>query len=372
MSTISSGSSLYTTFLGSASQTVIEEIVQPTPFTTTIFSGTSFYTSSTILPDGQEEVEFIEPATTTTTIVSGSSFYTSSTMLPDGQVENQVIEPATTTITIVSGSSFYTSTTVLPNGQTLVGVNEPATTTTTIVSGSSFYTSTTVLPDGQTVVGIVEPATTTTTSYTATTTIFTATNTGVNGQVTVSVVEPTPGMQYFGFQDPSDSLRSTKPDASRFNNNASQIDVRGVFPGDINFYTDGSGYYQFPGQTTQTNAANYVVVLEGYFYGPPGDYAVTMSTQTDDYSFLWMDSSAYSGWTDNDAYITESIAGGYTQNHTFTLTAGEFVPLTIMWFNVFESGGVRFWIYPPGGGVVTDTTGWFVQPYAGDAFEYHV
>ena len=351
---------------------MVEEIVQPTPFTTTIFSGISFYTSTTILTDGQEEVEFIEPATTTTTIVSGSSFYTSSTTLPNGQAEVVIFEPVTTTTTIVSGSSFYTSSTMLPDGQVEDQVIEPATTTTTIVSGSSFYTSTTVLPDGQTVVGVVEPATTTTTSYTATTTIFTATNTGANGQVTVSVVEPTPGMQYFGFQDPSDSLRSTKPDASRFNNNASQIDVRGAFPGDINFYTDGSGYYQFPDQTTQTNAANYVVVFEGYFYGPPGDYAVTMSTQTDDYSFLWMDTSAYSGWTDNDAYITESIAGGYTQNHTFTLTAGEFVPLTIMWFNVYESGGVRFWIYPPGGGVVTDTTGWFVQPYTGDAFEYHV
>ena len=283
--------------------------MQPTPFTTTIFSGLSFYTSTSILPDGQQEIEVIEPATTTTTIISGTSFYTSTTILPDGQTELQIIEPATTTVT----------------------------------------------------------------SYTATTTIFTATNTGSNGQVTVQVVEPTPGMQFFGFQgDPKNFGTPDKPDSSEYANDAANIDVKGVFPGDINLYTDATGEYQFPGQASSTNASNYVVVFEGYFYGPPGDYGVTLSTETDDYSFLWCDQSAYSGWTDDNSYITESIAGNYTQVHTFTLAEGEFVPMTIMWFNVYQSGGVRFFIYPPGGAEINDTTGWFVQPYTGDGFKYSV
>lgn len=187
-------------------------------------------------------------------------------------------------------------------------------------------------------------------------------------------------MQYFGFVgNPSDYARSTKPDASQYSNDAAHIDIKGVFPGDINLYTNTDGTYQFPGQTSETNASNYVVVFEGYLYGPPGDYAVTLSQQTDDYSFLFCTTtdsgfSAYSGWNDSSACITESIGegGGYTQNHTFTLAEGAFAPLTIMWFNVYQAGGVRFWIYPPDGSFVNDTAGWFVQPYASDSFEYHV
>lgn len=276
-STISSGSSLYTTLLDSASQTVIEEVVQPTPFTTTIYSGSSFYTSSTILPDGQEEVEIVEPETTTTT-----------------------------------------------------------------------------------------------TSYVATTTIYTTTNTGASGQVTVLVVQPTPAMQYFGFEDQEDYVSSNQPDSSRFNNDAANIDIQGAFPDDINFFTDSTGLYQFPGQSTSTDASAYAVVLEGYFYGPGGTYTVTVSTATDDYGFLWTGSTAYSNWTNDNANVTESIAKGSTQNCTFSIATGEFLPMTILWVNVYQSGGLEFVIYPPAGGEITNTSGYFAQPYAGDSFVYHV
>ena len=289
-----------------------EEIVMPTPFTTTIPSGTSLYTSSTILQGGQEEVEIIEPANTTITTVSGTSFYTIVTPLPDGQTEVEVVEPATTTIT----------------------------------------------------------------SYTATTTITTASNTGANGQVTMTVIEPTPGMQYFGFQDPGDAGKSTRPDPGPFNDKPqSSMDAYGVFPDNVNFYTNTTGYYTFPGQTVASNAANYVLVLEGYFHGPAGTYNVTLDRQTDDYSYLYCNSVAYSGWGYNNYYVVEAISegGGYTQNTTITLSDGQFVPMTIVWLNVYESGGLRFYIYPfATGEMITDTTGWFSQPYTGDSFVYHV
>ena len=287
----------------------------------------------------------------------------------------EVVLPTPFTTTLVSGTSFYTTSTVLPDGQKEVEVIDPATTTITTVSGASFYTSTTSLPDGQTVVEVVEPATTTTTSYTATTTMTTATITGANGQVTMQVIEPTPGMQYFGFQDPGDADKSQRPDPAPFNSKSrSDMDVLGSFPGDVNFYTDANGGYQFPGQTVTTNAANYVLVLEGYFHGPAGTYLVTLSQETDDYGYLYCNSVAYSGWNYNNYYVVEanSEGGGYTQNTTITLTEGQFVPMTIVWLNVHLSGGVRFWIYPPDGGVINDTTGWFSQPYTGDAFVYHV
>ena len=178
-------------------------------------------------------------------------------------------------------------------------------------------------------------------------------------------------MQYFGFQDPQDANSANKPDASRFNNVPNSIDIRGVFPADINFYTDADGSYTFPGQTTSTQAQTYAMALEGYLYGPAGDYAITLSTENDDYGFVWTDNQAYAGWTDDNCVIVESIGGGYTQNHTFTLAAGEFLPVTILWVNVGGSGGLRFWIYPPTGGEVQDTTGYFVQPYATDSFVYH-
>ena len=179
-------------------------------------------------------------------------------------------------------------------------------------------------------------------------------------------------MQYFGFQDPGDSLNSNQPNASKFNDDTVNIDVQGAFPANVNFYTDVNGSYKFPGQSAPTNAATYAVVLEGYFYGPQGEYSVTLSTLTDDYGFLWTGPNAYSGWNNNNADVTESIAHGSTQNHNFTLAAGEFLPMTILWVNVYESGGLRFNIYPPGGGVVTDTSGYFAQPYASDSFVYHV
>ena len=288
----------------------------------------------------------------------------------------EIVLPTPFTTTIVSGASFHTSSTILADGQEEVEIIEPGTTTITTVSGTSFYTSTTSLADGQTVVEVVEPATTTTTSYTATTTITTATNTGANGQVTVTVIEPTPGMQYFGFQDPGDANKGQRPDPGPFNNKPrSSMDAFGVFPGDVNFYTDTTGGYQFPGQTVTTNAANYVLVLEGYFHGPAGVYQVTLSQQTDDYGYLYCNDVAYHDWGYNNYYVVEanSEGGGYTQNTTITLSEGQFVPMTIVWLNVYQSGGVRFWIYPPNGAnVITDTTGWFSQPYTGDAYVYHV
>ena len=250
---------------------------------------------------------------------------------------------------------------------------QPTPFTTTMYSGSTFYTSSTILPDGQEEVEVVEPETTTTTSYVATTTIYTTTNTGASGQVTVLVVQPTPGMQYFGFEDPADAGSAQQPNASRFNNDAANINVQGVFPDNINFQTqEVTGLYQFPGQSAPTDASNYAVVFEGYFYGPEGTYSVTVSTATDDYGFLWTNSSAYSDWTNNNAEVTESIGGDYTQNHTFTIAPGDFLPMTILWVNVYQTGDLEFVIYPPGGGNITDTSGYFVQPFAGDNFVYHV
>ena len=287
----------------------------------------------------------------------------------------EIVLPTPFTTTVVSGTSFHTTSAILPDGQEEIEIIEPGTTTITTVSGTSFYTSTSTLADGQTVVEVVEPATTTTTSYTATTTITTATNTGANGQVTVTVIEPTPGMQYFGFQDPGDAGAPHRPNPGPFNNlPRSSMDAFGVFPGNVNFYTTTNGGYQFPGQTVSTNASNYVLVLEGYFHGPAGSYNVTLSTQTDDYGYLYLNSVAYNNWGYANYYVVEanSEGGGYTQNTTFTLAEGQFVPMTIVWMNVYQSGGVRFWIYPPNGAVVTDTTGWFSQPYTGDQYVYHV
>ena len=180
-------------------------------------------------------------------------------------------------------------------------------------------------------------------------------------------------MQYFGFQDPTDNVDASQPDASKFNNDAANIDVKGVFANNANFFTDPNGLYQFPGQLITTDAENYAVVLEGYFYGPQGEYTVSLNTATDDYGYVWTNTKAYSAWTNANADIIEHADNGTgTQNFTFTLTAGEFLPITIVWINVYKFGGVEFEIYPPAGGAVTDTTGYFVQPYSTDGFVYHV
>ena len=276
---VSSGSSLYTTFLNTAGQTVTEEIVQPTPFTTTISSGSSFYTASTILPDGQEDVEVIEPQPTTTT-----------------------------------------------------------------------------------------------TSYTSTTTLYSATATGTDGTVTVTVVQPTPGMQYFGFIDHADHFDSSYPDTSKFNNDPNGIDIRGVFPGNNAFKTDDSGMYTFPGQSTSTDATDYAVVLEGYFFGPPGPYTLTLTGATDDYGFVWAGTKAYRGWTNDNADVKEHVDNGTVVDGSIAinLAEGQFVPVTIVWINVGGYGALEFAIYPPGGSETTDTTGYFVQPYSGDNFVYYL
>ena len=193
---------------------------------------------------------------------------------------------------------------------------EPTPFTTTIFSGSTAYTTSTVLTDGQQEVEVVVPeTTTTTTSYTATTTIYTTTNTGTSGQVTVLVVQPTPGMQYFGFQDSADNVDSSQPDASKFNNDAANIDIKGVFANDANFFTDTNGLYQFPSQLTPTDAANYAVVLEGYFYGPQGEYTVTLNTATDD--LLEYDATSLSGVLSD---LSASLSHSYMRNTTVLYT----------------------------------------------------
>lgn len=158
-------------------------------------------------------------------------------------------------------------------------------------------------------------------------------------------------------------------DVSQYNGNSS-FKVSGVAT-DINFESTFEGAVIFPEQTQVTNISDsaYAVVYQGLFLAPvTATYTLTTTLSTDDFGYIWTGAKAYSTWSDSN-YDAMSTLNTNAGNVTFQLSQGQELPVTIVWVNAANAGGLNITIYNSVTGVtLSDTTGYFVSPKASDGF----
>ena len=171
---------------------------------------------------------------------------------------------------------------------------------------------------------------------------------------------PANGIAYYGYSTSSLS-------AVTFNGKI-DVDIVGIAQ-DINFALDSSLSITFPGQKSPTYANVYSVVYQGYFLAPvTSSYTLTSLITTDDSTWIWYGEHAFSAWADSNYDAEESLrlrAGAVT----FSLHAGEKIPITILWENYGGPGNLDFTVYTAATGKTSDSTaGFFSLPVKGDGF----
>ncbi|KAF9630898.1 hypothetical protein BFW01_g1769 [Lasiodiplodia theobromae] len=143
------------------------------------------------------------------------------------------------------------------------------------------------------------------------------------------------------------------------------VDFSGTLE-DVDFsspnWPSGSRYITLPGNS-QFDSAYAAVLMNGFFVAPvTGTYTISSSSSSiDNWGYLWKGDVAYSTWSDsNTAYQASRTGAGYIGGRTsFTLSAGDAIPMTLLWANGGGVGQSTFIITLPSGSTVSDSTGYF-------------
>ncbi|OJD33787.1 gleya adhesin domain protein [Diplodia corticola] len=348
----------------------------------------TFSTTSTVTPTSVH--------VTTTATITGDPYITTETATEttstDLHVPSTVVETDTTTVTVTSStvtlsclSSAYTATpsaqnakrgnvqkpTCLPSTWASPAISSAcsclsiptpsitSTITTTLAPGTVTDTATqTLTPTETSTVTTTETSTNTVIDYTTTTT--TTTETVYATATTIS----TTGLAYRKYTHSYNADSSSSGFTSSYFKTAS-VDFSGTLQ-DIDFSTpnwpSGSTYLTLPGNSA-FNSAQSAVLMNGFFVAPAaGTYTFSSSSSyIDNWGYLWTGDAAYSSWSDsNAAYKASRTSAGYIGGSTsFTLSAGDAIPMTLLWANGGGVGQSIFTITLPSGSTVSDSTGYF-------------
>jgi hypothetical protein len=229
--------------------------------------------------------------------------------------------------------------------------NEISLTTTTVTSGS-VSTARTVVPDG-----------------------YTVTQGG-----TVTAVVPLPsctatGIAYTAYTNPyplpfADSVYD--PFYIRFNSSyynglpASSALYSGV-TNNINFgITTVTGTGIVYGTTRNTNQT--AILYQGFFSPPTTGTYTLRFTNSDDITYLWMGATVTSSTWSELNYLSRGTYFNPPRNPVSqNFIAGQLYPIVILWGSGEGNSGIQLSITTPAGTVVTDTTGYFLQPICGNS-----
>lgn len=85
----------------------------------------------------------------------------------------------------------------------------------------------------------------------------------------------------------------------------------------------------------------------------------------DNYFGVWSDESAYAFTNDNADFRARRQGGGATFQQingaaTYEMSGGDVKPITAIYLNGGGSAAYSFYLYPPGGEEVTDTSSYFI------------
>ncbi|KAK9416768.1 putative PA14 domain-containing protein [Seiridium unicorne] len=106
------------------------------------------------------------------------------------------------------------------------------------------------------------------------------------------------------------------------------------------------------GSSVQFDGDYFAVDHKGYIFAPTtGTYKLTMS-QVDDTVFLWFGSNAQSGWTRSNAALIVNLG---SDTATVDLTAGQYLPIRIMFAQGQGKASFKLSIEAPDGSVLVDS-----------------
>jgi hypothetical protein len=217
-------------------------------------------------------------------------------------------------------------------------------TTTTITSGSA-ATTRTLAPNGYTIsqggtVRVVAPVPT----CTATGIAYTA----YPNPYTLPIGDTYYDASWLGFN------------SSNFNGIPASSALWSGVTNNINFaVTAGTGAVY--GTTRNTNQV--AIVYTGFFSPPTtGIYTLRFSL-ADDVTYLWMGSTVTSStWGELNYLMRDTFFVPARHPVSQNFIAGQLYPIVILWGSGNGDAGIRLNITTPAGTVVTDTTGYFLQP----------
>lgn len=210
---------------------------------------------------------------------------------------------------------------------------------------------------------------TSTVTRTQLSTIYTASSTSTHTSVIV-VPTPTsyPGMNYYVYPNTYNYLTSNPGfNATTFNspkyNESGVVDDVNLehtynYPSSDNSCHLPGNYYGPCGQVT--------IVNQGYFHAAEsGSYTFATNSTMDNAMYVWSGDVAYDSYT-NSNWDYSATRQGYPVvetpgNKTYTLTAGELMPMTIMFVNGGGPGRAVISVTNPDG-VTNGTSGYFLPP----------
>ena len=104
------------------------------------------------------------------------------------------------------------------------------------------------------------------------------------------------------------------------------------------------------------------MIFQGYFYAGAGAGSYTLSSVgVDDQALAWIGTKAYgAGWNYNNADYVGTDLPTTGASTSFTLAAGEAVPINLYYGNGGGPGRAVFTVYGPDGARYDDTTQFFV------------
>jgi hypothetical protein len=122
--------------------------------------------------------------------------------------------------------------------------------------------------------------------------------------------------------------------------NVDVVGLREARPVYIGRNPDYIGYYlPYPG-APQFNLEYMAINHEAWLNAViPGDYTIFLPN-SDDITFVWVGSDAYSGWTRENADAELGVFAGVSRTVTVTLAAGDHLPIRVLWVNA--QGGYFF------------------------------
>jgi hypothetical protein len=222
-------------------------------------------------------------------------------------------------------------------------------TTTTITSGSVATTRTLgpagfAVSQGGTVTAVVPVPTCTATgiAYTA-----------YNNPFTYPLADSAYNVNWLGFN------------SSSFNGLPASSALWSGVTNNINFaVTAGTGIVY--GTTRNTNQ---VAILYRGFFSPPttGNYTLRF-TLADDLTYLWMGATVTSSTWGELNYLSRDTYFSPSRNPlSQNFVAGQLYPIVILYGSGNGDAGLQLSITTPAGTVVTDTTGYFLQPICGSS-----
>lgn len=121
------------------------------------------------------------------------------------------------------------------------------------------------------------------------------------------------------------------------------------------FYYGGSSNATLYNSTYSFSSTNFALNHRGYFYAPKtGNYTIS-TPSVDDILYVWIGFNAYLGWQANNAVLTSSLLA-HSANVTFPATAGNYIPIRLVYGQATGSAGLRLSITGPDNLVILNST----------------